>query len=153
MSEEIKLEYVESQKYQRLSQGFPSVVILHDEKKEIESYNKDGISKKLTPKALRKLSKEAEEYASYLLMLANSIESPKPRKFAINERVQIPVRLMEFNNGGNTIWVQSPTGQTVLRIKGKKVLVDNGCQNTVSHADIMVSEDIHVCIANDAEAI
>ena len=32
-------------------------------------------------------------------------------------RVQIPVGLLEFEEGGDTIWIQGATGGTTMRIK------------------------------------
>lgn len=61
-------------------------------------------------------------------------------------RVEIPVALVEFEEGGHTIWVQSAAG-TVLRIKCTgKIVVDERCQNNVAHADMMVQGDIDICL-------
>lgn len=62
-------------------------------------------------------------------------------------RIRIPVAELEFEEGGNTIWVHSPIGATVLRIKTMgKIVVDKGCQNVCSHSDILVQEDIEMCL-------
>jgi hypothetical protein len=64
-------------------------------------------------------------------------------------RIQIPVAILEFVEGGNTIWVHSPDGATVLRIKTKgRITVDRECSNTVSHADIVVDAPIHICLVS-----
>lgn len=61
-------------------------------------------------------------------------------------RVEIPVVLVEFDDEGNTIWVQSEGG-TVLRIKCTgKIKVDSKCINNVAHADMMVEGDIEICL-------
>jgi len=61
-------------------------------------------------------------------------------------RIEIPVALVEFDEGGHTIWVQSMEG-TVLRIKCTgKIKVDKRCQNNVAHADMEVQGDIEVCL-------
>lgn len=65
----------------------------------------------------------------------------------IEGRIAIPVGLMEFDVGGHTIWVHSNQGATVLRIKCTgKITVDEVCQNSVPHADLMVQGDIEICI-------
>lgn len=63
-------------------------------------------------------------------------------------RHQVDVAMLEFDEGGNTIWVHSPRGATVLRIKtlGGKIVVNNECSNTVSHSDIIVEGDIEMCM-------
>ena len=67
-------------------------------------------------------------------------------------RIQVPVAQLEFEEGGNTIWIHSPIGATVLRIKTMgKITTQKGCENVCSHADIMVKEDIEICLAEDAE--
>lgn len=69
----------------------------------------------------------------------------------IGRRVQIPAGMVEFVNGGHTIWVQSADGATTIRIKcSGRILIDQ-CQNSpVSHCDILVEGDINFCISNDA---
>lgn len=65
-------------------------------------------------------------------------------------RVEVPVSLLEFVDGGNTIWVHGHDGATVLRIKTKgKITVSRECQNSCSHADIMVDEDIDFCVVEE----
>jgi hypothetical protein len=65
--------------------------------------------------------------------------------------IQIPVALLEFDPNGNTIWVHSPDGATVLRIKTIKRIVTEKCQtNPVSHCDVTVEDDIEICLAGDA---
>lgn len=62
-------------------------------------------------------------------------------------RIKIPVVELEFEEDGNTIWVQSPEGATVLRIKTMgKIVVNESCENVVSHADIIVKKDIDFCL-------
>jgi len=68
------------------------------------------------------------------------------------ERVLIPVAAVEFVVGGNTIWVHSPKGATVLRIQtpsGTTVTVNKSCDNCVSHADIRANGAIEVCLSDD----
>jgi hypothetical protein len=62
-------------------------------------------------------------------------------------RHEIPAALIEFDEGGRTIWVQSRKGATILRIQTKgKIVVDNCCENIVAHSDMQVDDDIYVCI-------
>lgn len=64
------------------------------------------------------------------------------------ERVEIPVTLLEFVVGGNTIWVHSPVGATVLRIKTDGCINVSVCDsNPVSHSDISVQGNINICLA------
>ena len=70
--------------------------------------------------------------------------------------IQIPAAEVEFNETGNTIWVHSPKGATILRIKtmGKiKFSPIGACENIVSHADIITNDDIHMCLADDAKEV
>ncbi len=71
-------------------------------------------------------------------------------KIELGEIVQIPAAEIEFRHGGNTIWVHSPSGGTILRIKcSGKITAVPGCENLCSHGDIMVKGDIEICIADD----
>lgn len=68
-------------------------------------------------------------------------------------RIEIPAVAIEFDEGGHTIWVQSPKGATILRIKctGKIKVHTHAAkyENGVSHADVMVQGDIDVCLAKE----
>lgn len=67
-------------------------------------------------------------------------------------RIKIPVAELEFDTEGNTIWIHSPNGGTVLRIKTKgKIIINNECENINSHSDIIVNENINFCLTDDAE--
>lgn len=66
-------------------------------------------------------------------------------------RVAIPVGLVEFNAGGNTIWVHS-AGGTILRIKCTGKIIPDICSTSpVSHSDIIVQGDITICLSKDAK--
>lgn len=68
--------------------------------------------------------------------------------------IQIPAALIEFNEGGNTIWVHGPMGATILRIKTMgKINVNGECENICSHSDIVVKDDIEMCLSEDAKPI
>lgn len=70
--------------------------------------------------------------------------------FEQGERLQIKAAVLEFNVGGNTIWVQSPEGGTIFRIKCSGKITTEQCQNSpVSHSDIIVEGDIHFCVSKD----
>ena len=61
--------------------------------------------------------------------------------------IQIPAACIEFVEGGNTIWVHSPIGATILRIKCTgKIIVERECSNIVSHSDMIVTGDIQMCL-------
>lgn len=66
-------------------------------------------------------------------------------------RIKIPVCELEFEEGGDTIWVHSPLGATVLRIKAIDRITTVNCDtNPVSHLDLVVPE-AEFCLAGDAE--
>lgn len=81
-------------------------------------------------------------------------ECSKHPKFKRGDRVSIPVGALEFIIGQNTIWVQSPLGATVMRIKcahGKHISASQCNENPVSHSDVITTGDIEFCLADDAE--
>jgi hypothetical protein len=62
--------------------------------------------------------------------------------------VHIPAAEIEFVEGSHTIWVHSPKGGTVLRIKCTgKIRVQTCKDSPISHGDIMVDGDITICMA------
>jgi len=67
-------------------------------------------------------------------------------------RIAIPAALIEFDDGGNTIWIQGPEGATILRIKCTgRIAVEKCDTSPVSHADMMVEGDVSICCSDDAE--
>ncbi len=59
---------------------------------------------------------------------------------------------IEFNEGGNTIWVHGPEGATILRIKSTgKIKVSRECENVCSHSDMIVEGDIEICLVEKKE--
>lgn len=66
-------------------------------------------------------------------------------------RIKIPACEVEFEETGNTIWVHSPTGGTILRIKSVKgfEVVHTDCKNVCSHSDIIVEDRILICLSDD----
>lgn len=70
---------------------------------------------------------------------------------AAGDRHYIPVAMLEFVEGGNTLWVHNSQGGTVLRIACTKVAVKNGCSNTCAHADMRVQGTVEICIPLDEE--
>lgn len=78
-------------------------------------------------------------------------------------RVEVPVSVLEFDVGGDTMWVHNADGMTVLRIKlppGTKFAAEGGCQNLCSHLDLTILGEVAegrqgpvtVCLAGDAES-
>ena len=61
-------------------------------------------------------------------------------------RIEIPVSLIEFDEGGTTIWVHGPEGATVLRIKAKKIVSKPECENICAHSDIVVAGVVTMCL-------
>lgn len=69
-----------------------------------------------------------------------------------SNRILIPASVIEFVDGGNTIWVHGPDGATVLRIKTMKKIHTRSCgDENPSHSDIVVGDPIHVCVGAGAE--
>jgi len=70
----------------------------------------------------------------------------------LGEKVKIPAAEIEFVNGSNTIWIHSPLGGTILRIKcSGKINIEKCDNNPNSHSDIMVEGDINFCLSNDIQ--
>jgi hypothetical protein len=68
------------------------------------------------------------------------------------ERITISAGIIEFNSGGNTVWIQSTEGSTTLRIKcSGKINVERCKDSPVSHCDIYIQGDINFCISKDAQ--
>lgn len=66
------------------------------------------------------------------------------------DRILIEAYAVEFINGGNTIWIHSPQGGTILRIKCSGSIITEECKNSpISHGDIMVDGNINICVSND----
>lgn len=62
-------------------------------------------------------------------------------------RFQIQAAQLEFVEGGNTIWIHAPDGSTILRIKTTGKVASTVCDVSPSaHGDILVKEDITLCI-------
>lgn len=65
-------------------------------------------------------------------------------------RIQIPVSILEFDSNSHTIWIQNPHGGTTLRIKTKGKIISEKCLNSpTSHADVIVDDDIRICLSED----
>jgi len=64
--------------------------------------------------------------------------------------MMIPASAIEFHEGGNTLWVHSPQGTTTLRIKTMgKIRVERCASSPVSHSDMIVQDDITICIGSE----
>jgi hypothetical protein len=63
-------------------------------------------------------------------------------------RIKIEVAELELEENGNTLWVHGPNGATVLRIKtlGKIITSTCGVDAITSHCDIVVQDDIEICL-------
>ncbi len=83
---------------------------------------------------------------------SKSASQTKVAEFVDGDRVLIPVSAIEFNVGGNTIWVQSIQGSTIMRLKTDgRINVDRCESSPTSHTDIMIKNDINFCLSGDAE--
>lgn len=74
----------------------------------------------------------------------------KRRSKKVGESVTIPVGMIEFREGGHTLWIHGLTGGTVLRLKtldGK--ITSTTCQNETSesHGDALIKGDLVICLA------
>ncbi len=66
--------------------------------------------------------------------------------------VKIPVSSLEFNVDGNTIWIHDCEGGTAFRIKTKGKIKVDVCNNSpLSHGDLIVEQDIEMCISENAK--
>ncbi len=84
------------------------------------------------------------------LVSKNTRNKRSANRYADTGRVNVPVEQLEAQVGGNTIWVHSPKGATVLRIKCTgKIIAHVDCSNPVSHADLMVEGDIELCLTEE----
>ena len=63
-------------------------------------------------------------------------------------RVQIEAIGLEFEEGGNTVWIHGTEG-TLLRIKCTGRIETKACAATVAHADVVVAGDIVFCLPSD----
>lgn len=61
-------------------------------------------------------------------------------------RMRIPVSVLEYDEGGKTLWVHSHAGFTVLRIKTTGITTDGACTNLSSHADMVVDQTLVFCV-------
>ena len=63
----------------------------------------------------------------------------------MSTRVQLEAIGLEFEEGGNTIWVHGPMG-TILRIKCSGRITVNACSAPCAHADVIVEGSIAFCV-------
>ena len=61
-------------------------------------------------------------------------------------RVHLEALGLEFEEGGNTIWIHGSDGGTLLRIKCTGRIEAKACAATVAHADVIVQGDIAFCV-------
>ena len=70
----------------------------------------------------------------------------------MSARIQLEAVGLEFDEGGNTIWVHGPGG-TLLRIKCSGRITVNECSAPCAHADVMVEGDIAFCVPDGDDNI
>lgn len=58
---------------------------------------------------------------------------------------------LEFEEGGNTLWIHGMHG-TILRIKCSGKIAVKSCQAPGPHADIQVNGDIEFCVPDGSDA-
>lgn len=66
-------------------------------------------------------------------------------------RITIPLEAMQFDEGGHTIWFHGKEG-TTFRLKTMGKIVTDHCDvSPISHGDLVVQQDITICLSTDAE--
>ena len=63
----------------------------------------------------------------------------------MSNRIQLEAVGLEFNDGGNTIWIHGPGG-TLLRVKCTGTIAAKSCSAPAAHADVIVDGDIEFCV-------
>jgi hypothetical protein len=63
-------------------------------------------------------------------------------------RIQLEAVGLEFNEGGNTIWIHGPGG-TLLRVKCTGTITAKSCSAPIAHADVVVVGDIDFCVPTE----
>lgn len=61
-------------------------------------------------------------------------------------RVQLEALGLEFEEGGNTIWIHGIDGGTLFRIKCTGRITTKACTAPMAHADVIVQGDIAFCV-------
>jgi hypothetical protein len=64
-------------------------------------------------------------------------------------RIQLEAAGLEFEEGGNTVWIHGPDGGTLLRIKCSGRITTKSCASPIAHADVIVAGDIEFCVPVD----
>jgi hypothetical protein len=65
-------------------------------------------------------------------------------------RVVVQVSAIEFQESGNTLWIHGPQGGTTLRVKTTGKVTSSRCDTSpTSHGDVVVQQDIHLCLGKD----
>lgn len=80
--------------------------------------------------------------------MTKSVVVPEP-----GTRIQIPVAVLEFDVGGNVMWIHNAQGATVLRVQCKQINVQLGCENVCAHADARSQDVIEVCLPDDYDNV
>jgi hypothetical protein len=68
-----------------------------------------------------------------------------PEKIRPAARIQLEALALEFDEGGNTIWVHGPQG-TIFRVKCSGRITVKSCSAPGAHADVVVDGDIEFCV-------
>ena len=65
-------------------------------------------------------------------------------------RIQLEAIGLEFDEGGNTIWVHGTEG-TLLRLKCTGRITVNPCSAPCAHADAMIEGDVAFCVPSTSD--
>jgi hypothetical protein len=66
----------------------------------------------------------------------------------MSNRIQLEAVGLEFNDGGNTIWIHGPGG-TLLRVKCTGTITAKSCSAPTAHADALVVGNIEFCVPTE----
>jgi hypothetical protein len=66
----------------------------------------------------------------------------------MSRRIQLDAVGLEFDEGGNTIWIHGSQG-TILRVKCTGRITAKACSSPSAHADLVVNGDIEFCVPSD----
>lgn len=61
--------------------------------------------------------------------------------------LEIPVEMLQIDDGGRAMWLHDENGSTVMRLQTTGIItLNHKCTNNCPHVDIRVSGDIEICV-------
>lgn len=93
---------------------------------------------------------ETGEVEMIAVKWGKQVARPLPPAEPANGMHCIPAAQIDFDD--HTLWVQSPIGATILRIRCPDGISMHKCQsNPVSHADLVVKGPVALCVSDDLD--